>query len=141
MINKEYGITANQISRHGFKLCLDVYKKYNGRCDLCGSENFLAIHHLDGNGRNLENIGSQPNNELSNLQLLCRKCHGKLHGSAEWKYRNNHREIFDKKKYFKEYQETNRDAIREQHRNYYLKNKAKYVIGGIYYKKYQAKEK
>ena len=43
-------------------------------CDACGdkkSTSNLEIHHKDRN-RN--------NNEPSNLRVLCKKCHDKLHG-------------------------------------------------------------
>lgn len=81
MTNKKYGMSANQISRYGFKLCLEVYEKYDRKCSECGSEDYLAIHHIDGRGRNYENMGKKPNNSLDNLQLMCRVCHGRLHGS------------------------------------------------------------
>lgn len=36
----------------------------------------LTINHKDGNGRN----SRQPNNQLSNLETLCLRCHGKKDG-------------------------------------------------------------
>lgn len=44
------------------------YKKE--KCEICGSVKFLLVHHKDKN-RN--------NNELYNLQTLCKKCHQKIH--------------------------------------------------------------
>lgn len=39
-------------------------------CNVCGEQAVLLIHHKDKNPQN---------NELENLQLLCRKCHGNAH--------------------------------------------------------------
>lgn len=61
---------------------LKVMKRDNWQCVKCGINNEehlrvygrnLTIDHKDGNGCNVKN----PNNELSNLQTLCLKCHGK----------------------------------------------------------------
>ena len=42
----------------------------SGCCEICGSEKNVDVHHKDGNPQN---------NELSNLQRLCRSCHMKAH--------------------------------------------------------------
>ena len=42
------------------------------RCVRCGSENKLTVHHKDRSGRGLK---SGHNNDLSNLETLCRRCH------------------------------------------------------------------
>ena len=39
----------------------------------------LIVHHKDGVGRDTE----KPNNVLDNLQTLCKKCHGKIHGKVK----------------------------------------------------------
>lgn len=39
-------------------------------CELCGSDKYLCIHHLDHN---------RENNSIENLQCLCKKCHQKHH--------------------------------------------------------------
>ena len=41
------------------------------KCKECGVRKNLTIHHLDGNKKD---------NIRSNLKLLCRKCHDKIHG-------------------------------------------------------------
>lgn len=41
-----------------------------GSCEICGSDRNVDVHHIDGNPRN---------NDLSNLQRLCRSCHIKAH--------------------------------------------------------------
>ena len=41
-------------------------KKESSVCGKCGSNENLEVHHLDKNPQN---------NELSNLQILCRYCH------------------------------------------------------------------
>jgi len=47
------------------------------KCTQCGEnrESKLVVHHVDGNGRGSEN----PNNEISNLVTLCKKCHLLIH--------------------------------------------------------------
>lgn len=39
-------------------------------CFRCGTDQSLIIHHVDGN---------RSNNNLSNLDVLCRECHGNVH--------------------------------------------------------------
>lgn len=60
------------------------YKKYfgftdipdKGECFICGSDEKIHIHHIDGNnGRN----GRELNNHFSNLVSLCVSCHARLH--------------------------------------------------------------
>ena len=40
------------------------------KCEICGSTKSIDVHHKDGNYQN---------NEPSNLQVVCRSCHMKLH--------------------------------------------------------------
>jgi len=50
----------------------------DGKCEHCGrSDVVLDIHHIDGSGdwTSWENS----NNDLDNLQVLCRSCHAKHH--------------------------------------------------------------
>lgn len=45
------------------------------KCRRCGSSEDLVVHHKDGKGR-----GSDlPNNDISNLETLCRGCHLEEH--------------------------------------------------------------
>lgn len=39
-------------------------------CEICGSTEFLVVHHIDHDRKN---------NNIENLQLVCRSCHIKLH--------------------------------------------------------------
>ena len=43
-------------------------------CRLCGSNQLLVIHHIDGSGE-----GESPNHQLDNLVTLCRGCHNSVH--------------------------------------------------------------
>ena len=43
---------------------------HKNRCEICGAEGKLDVHHIDGSYRN---------NELNNLMVLCRSCHMKQH--------------------------------------------------------------
>lgn len=56
------------------KQCLE---RDNYICKICGQASpKLDIHHLDNMGPHLTKT---PNNDLSNLQTLCHKCHLRLH--------------------------------------------------------------
>lgn len=52
-----------------FRLAYKVLK-LEKRCQICGAENNIDVHHKDGNYKN---------NSLDNLMILCRKCHIKIH--------------------------------------------------------------
>lgn len=45
-------------------------KNPNPVCDSCGTDKRIEIHHIDKNYKN---------NDIKNLQPLCKKCHMKLH--------------------------------------------------------------
>lgn len=54
----------------------------NYSCRLCSSAEQLVVHHLDETGKMMEGrieARKSTNNELSNLQTLCRSCHMKIH--------------------------------------------------------------
>lgn len=59
----------------------EVLAKFGNKCAECGSTEHLHIHHIDHKGSNVPR--DQRNNNLENLQVLCRKCHGRLHGRVE----------------------------------------------------------
>ena len=67
-------------NNHGYKDGLshyrDVYFGLNSRtryCEVCGSQAFIVVHHIDKNRRN---------NSPDNLIMLCRSCHAKVHRYA-----------------------------------------------------------
>ena len=51
-----------------------------GFCELCGDKperlRDLVVHHVDGNNGKM---GHSLNNDISNLVVLCRKCHPTIH--------------------------------------------------------------
>jgi len=52
-------------------------KRDNFQCQICMAEYpdvNLLVHHIDGTGQN-----ETPNQELNNLQTLCRACHARIH--------------------------------------------------------------
>lgn len=79
-LKEKYGLGTGTIGRYGFKVSLEVYDRAKRKCQYCGEENDLTIHHLDHKGRNYANKGLKPNNDIDNLIVLCRKCHGYIHG-------------------------------------------------------------
>ena len=60
-----------------------VLTHFGHKCSECGSGEHLQIHHKDHKGHNV--LKRFRNNSFDNLQVLCRKCHGQLHGTVlEW---------------------------------------------------------
>jgi len=58
-----------------------VFRKYNHKCNECGSHNMLQIHHL------LE-VKYGGKDRIDNMILLCENCHQKKHG-REFTYDGN----------------------------------------------------
>jgi len=63
------------IWRYGLKLLNSL----DWKCAKCGSTEDLTIHHKDRNGINKHKKGERMNNDKSNLEVICRSCHGKIH--------------------------------------------------------------
>ena len=69
-----YRITANEQRKLRKKLLRKVGKK----CQDCGKQERLEIHHIDHNGLN---------NHLRNLKILCTDCHNRVHKEDYWNFR------------------------------------------------------
>lgn len=82
-----YGIGRRTISTYGLRMALFIYDRAGRKCEQCGEENDLTIHHKDRNGRNNLNKGLPQNNNVKNLVVLCRRCHGSIHGKQNRKKR------------------------------------------------------
>jgi hypothetical protein len=128
-----YGVSASQVQKYGFKTVLEVYNNYDKKCFVCGTEEYLQLHHKDCSGKT-----DNPNNSIDNFQLICRSCHGRLHsreywdkkiqenGGYLWKgkekarekaYKDLHRkEIIEKQKIFRD---KNRDRMNTRARELY----------------------
>lgn len=46
----------------------------NYKCELCNSSGKLHVHHKDNSGQT-----DNPNHELSNLIVVCKRCHPRIH--------------------------------------------------------------
>jgi 5-methylcytosine-specific restriction endonuclease McrA len=57
-----------------------VLERDRYQCVKCRTPDQLVVHHKDGNGRG----SKRPNNEMSNLETLCRACHAALHNVVDW---------------------------------------------------------
>lgn len=79
IINKK----AKEKARCGINATEFVKDKCCVACGMTNNEHFakwnerLHIDHINNDGRANQRIGLLPNNELSNLQILCRSCHVK----------------------------------------------------------------
>lgn len=108
--NNGLGITFWAIQVHGMEKATQIWRKFDCKCSLCGSKNRLEVHHIDHTGKT-----ANPNNNIDNLQLLCEKCHGTIHGK-EYQNKNGYyvwkgREKERKKELRKVYYEKYRDKI------------------------------
>lgn len=84
---KHYNFYGKRLgSRNGVKFGFARYSRIfsttakerdNFTCQICGVQNTkFHIHHLDNMGQHLS---KSPNNDISNLQTLCVRCHLRLH--------------------------------------------------------------
>lgn len=64
-INNASWSNSHTTARNINKLFINV-----AQCEMCGKDGKLDVHHKDGNYQN---------NKISNLQILCRSCHNKVH--------------------------------------------------------------
>jgi predicted nucleic acid-binding Zn ribbon protein len=63
--------TDNHQYKHGKNTYHNkAFRKLPNMCNRCGSEEFLLVHHIDHN---------RDNNELYNLEILCKRCHQEHH--------------------------------------------------------------
>jgi len=88
-VKDKYGIGAGTIARYTFRLAIKIYDKFDRKCYRCGSDSDLTIHHIDHKGSNYVKQGLESNNNINNLLLVCRKCHGSIHGKEHGKKFNN----------------------------------------------------
>lgn len=51
-----------------------AFDYYSAICMKCGSVKNICVHHIDSD---------RTNNDLSNLQVLCKKCHQKIHTTRD----------------------------------------------------------
>ncbi len=75
ILSEKYKGKGNPHYKNGIRTGKRMILEVNKTCQTCGSKNRLEIHHKDKN-RN--------NNDVNNLQLLCRSCHSKQHRGKEW---------------------------------------------------------
>lgn len=64
---------------------------YGEECSWCGTTENLCVHHKDGNNFGKNNIFT--NNDIDNLVVLCRSCHGKVHSQEKNGYWSGKTEI------------------------------------------------
>lgn len=80
LLKEKYGFCHNTFERNGgIETVIAVYERAGYKCEECGGEYKLQIHHKDNKGRKNINKRLKPNNNLNNLKVLCVNCHLKLH--------------------------------------------------------------
>jgi len=66
-------LKKNQQERHHFgRTREELFALLGNKCDICGKIGKLDIHHIDGKGTKYKH--EEKNNNLNNLQVLCKKC-------------------------------------------------------------------
>ena len=70
--SKNKGHYTHGSFKTGIQAYRNIYKDNHKelKCELCGSTKYLYIHHIDSN---------RYNNDVTNLQCLCKSCHQKHH--------------------------------------------------------------
>ena len=76
---EKYGVNYGTMVRYGKTTVVAVMKKCECMCTTCDSRRNLHIHHRDGKGITYEMMGGEMNNDINNLELQCRECHGRMH--------------------------------------------------------------
>ena len=71
--DKKRKYTAFINSKEWYKIRARVINARGKYCEVCGNKNNIHIHHL-----NYKRFGGKEKN--SDLQVLCKKCHMKIHG-------------------------------------------------------------
>lgn len=68
----EIGVGSGNSTKNKIRpITINNYRKLKkDKCELCGSKNYLCVHHKDGN---------RHNNALENLITVCKRCHQKHH--------------------------------------------------------------
>ncbi len=75
---RKINLKAKHIQRFGVEREVFI-KQRGGKCQNCGSKKSLRIHHIDNQGRKAQSLGQKPNNDPSNLMLVCQRCHNLHH--------------------------------------------------------------
>lgn len=78
--SKKYNLGIGTLQRYGVKFAVSIYERAGRKCEFCSDNKDLTIHHLDRIGRNIVDTGGKANNDPENLIVLCRRCHGTIHG-------------------------------------------------------------
>jgi len=84
---ERYAIEKEEIRRYGMtkKEALDKLGNYCNHCKITNEESLqkfnltLSVHHKDHNGRGVK----KPNNDISNLEIICSSCHSRHHMTRE----------------------------------------------------------
>jgi 5-methylcytosine-specific restriction endonuclease McrA len=78
ILNKEFYAKKNKKDRESQNFDgkrVAVLKRDSYKCQECGSNDNLVVHHKDGKGRGIKH----KNNALVNLTSLCKACHANVH--------------------------------------------------------------
>lgn len=82
---ERYGLGLNTIYFYGLETSLIVYDRANRKCEECGRDSNLVIHHRDHKGILMRRLKiGEMNNDIDNLVVLCSSCHGRLHAKERW---------------------------------------------------------
>lgn len=89
VLKNRFGVSPNTVYRNGGPAVVIKLLK-NAVCSDCNTTENIVIHHKDNHGRHNLNKGLNANNNITNLEILCRSCHTAQH-QRERKYGTNTR--------------------------------------------------
>lgn len=80
----KYGVSVSTLTRYGRKTIEVLFKTREMKCAWCGELEDLTIHHKDNLGINMykAKLKKKMNNNIDNLEIVCRKCHGGYHAKT-----------------------------------------------------------
>lgn len=116
------GLSRGSVVRYGFELVTKIYEKFDKKCNRCGSQEYLSIHHIDNQGIANEKKGLKPNNQEENLELVCASCHGKITATQQWGD-GERKFVGREKEYQKEWRAKNKEKVLEYAKKYRAKIK------------------
>lgn len=82
-----FGFCPATVQRYGREVLKKLKETRVWKCSICGTIENLTIHHIDHNGINKlkQKKYSEINNDIENLEILCRSCHGGYHSRLKYK--------------------------------------------------------
>ena len=83
-IKGELGVSRATANRYGVETLRKLFNERIRECAWCTCKTDLTIHHKDNNGINNYRNKLPMNNDVDNLEIVCRSCHGAYHSKQKY---------------------------------------------------------